>query len=106
MIRIRTASGFELLASDFDEVTHHLREVLTNQLSDEHRVKSVLVSNDGDEVTLQLEVQAQSWSDAEEVTQHFIERAIQQVHGRLSSRPHAKGAEPEFVARGTELALA
>ena len=104
MIRIRTASGYEIVGHDVTAVMQSLHNVLIEQLSSNLNVKSANFDLEADELTLRLEVQANSWAEAEIVTNAFINRALTEVQMRLGHPDQIR--DSEFLARGTELALA
>jgi hypothetical protein len=91
MLRIKSASGFEIHAPNLEEIARDLETSLHARIGDVKGVRGATVTLKDDVITLVIEMDSKSWSEAEETVLSLVTAAVNDVHGLIAS---SEGNEP------------
>jgi hypothetical protein len=82
MIRVRSASGYLLVAGDRERVVDALATYVHDQMQFPG-VREGDVTINGNSITLTFEIDAASWADAERIADAAVQDAMRRADGRV-----------------------
>lgn len=91
MLRIKSASGFEIHAPDLESIARDLEASLQTRIRNAKGVRGATVKLDHDVITLVIEMDSNSWTEAESTVLSLVHAAVNDVDGLIAS---SEGDEP------------
>jgi len=104
-LRIRSASSFELQSTDRHSAMEAFKAALESACRGNPLVRSEEISVDGESLRVTIELEADSWSAAEDAVLLLIRNAVESAGGRMLSETDSgsEGSTATFEQLGTYL---